>query len=373
METVSELIRGFVDTFSTTSSSNREYDDPFKDMEQGMRTQRRSQQRFMERRLEDVVRSVQMVAENNAMNGFPAKRHFLANTFISFYFCEFEEKEPHEVRWIPRHSTLAEYIHHSGRGNACVDIGIHSRAYGSIGQYSETAVQTAIEELRDLCGVYGLTVASNWDEEQETEETRKIGDSFNFSRLKLSDDEDNSNNNNNNNNELTNKEKNEMEEDDDSEEGGFYTKQQPHHLKIVQNEQELAEQIFDEAIFLMNPSKHIPNRKDLFYNMIWSHAPTPRNSCNENQKIWWIFEKHAYSRLLVRYVPYAQIQTKYGVCCIYTDDVMEDIVDTAAHLCATYDLLIGNDARIVKPDEINGLYDYFSSFFFLRGKKIKHI
>lgn len=296
-----ELVSSFWQIFGGKSNDSSSYD-PLAGVE--MNDFRQNGYSSQIRTIEDIIKSIYENANKlRGDNDLPSKHLFLCNTFVTFYFCEFKEDTPHKVIWVLGHTELAEYLHHPRRLQGRNYIGKHFCKYGSIWQYPETVIQEAINEIKLLCDRYKLNLSENCDNNYDQDDSE---DETTDSVIHTNIDE---------NGKFASAE---IEKKCENEP----------HMKIIENEYTLAKQIYGEAKYLMNSTDSEPKRDDFFYNMSWSFSYT-----TTAQKLWWVPEKHAYSRLLAHYNIVHGFRTSYGDCLIYSDAVMQDVITNVMKLC----------------------------------------
>lgn len=308
-----EFVANFFQSLVGTSKDSASYD-PLIGTE--MNNLQKTPESQPVRSIEELVKSIHGSVIHQIDDDYiPSKFDFLNNTFISFYSCEFKEEIPHKVIWVLGHSELAEFLQHPRVKLDHKPIGKYFRKYGSIWQYPETVIQDAINEIELLC------------------------ENFN---LKLSDKESDDYNQNHVNEECVVETVSHMNGKSVLREMVECDKIEP-HLKFIDDDCTFAEQIYDEAKYLMQSAGSNPERNDFFYNMSWSFV----YAGTERLKLWWVPEKHAYSRLLAKYNTVSKIRTLYGTCFIYNDTVMENVITEAMKLCWTHDIL-DDDSELLK-------------------------
>lgn len=270
------------------------------------------------RDVEEVVRDLHGLATNAAGENTPERKHFLHNTMVSFYYCEFREAHPHVVRWVLRSSVLAEYIHHPQRSGTRA-IGVWPGTLGEIRQYAENDIDMVVDEIMRLCVHFGMEIAENEESSEEEEEHLNGHASLDANR----------------GSQLPGKEKG---EESDGEEGEDALSEGIGR-KIVTDDEEFAEQVFREALLTSYATHNVPEYDDMFYNMIWSFWYDPK--FDSRVKLWWVFEKHVYSFMLHNFNPVTRRSTKYGTVFIYDDNTMTNAVNMIIERCCNAGFVLG--------------------------------
>ena len=287
------------------ATKGRDLEDPFNGMEM---QSRQDDDINKERPLDVIVSSIYESAKRLVPRGEAIQRHHLLhNTFMSYYQCEFKDPCPHIVRWVLTDSELAEYIHHSGRGNSRFHIGLIKHTYGGIIQYPEITVDTALDEIDKLRKMYmKIDQPDNNDDDNNNNNISEDGEG-----ILLMFDED-----------VPVDKCEELQENQTSP-----------VLVIDRDGDESTHHIYKEVVYMMGGDGGVPSRFEFFYNMAYSYSPVHAYTRNGDEKLWWVFERHAYSIFLRQFRPYDRIMTKYGMCYVYRDSTIQTVVDEIYSLC----------------------------------------
>ena len=289
--------------------------------------------------MDQVVRIVYNSAKESlrdpAGEQLPLKRSFLHGTWISYYKCEFNEEQPHVVRWIDVRHPLVMFFHWHQLTVTARCLKSVVRPYGNIALYAENDVQRFLGYLVAFCDEYGLPLAPEPEdpvdqppppeEESDTAEPASTQPDApsSFTDVSLEDGAAAAE---------TSEDWVDQELPGIEGEMGIYVRRVYQEIVVTQSD----------------PRRLAPRYQDIFYNM---SCTAIRVSPHETRKYWWMDSKHAYTAhpLMQSVRPADRFNASYGRCSVYEDADVQRVVD------ALHKEFVQRGLEIdVQPIQLNG-------------------